>query len=112
MASRMHQPRESAEFDFVLSRVEGPVLAYFSGTWPKAVQACKEMDVVVGEAADEFAGRLTVLKADITRCPLPVKRYGVTGAPTLVLLHDAEPTATLTGPQSPTTLSAFLHRHL
>ncbi|MFJ2744901.1 thioredoxin family protein [Streptomyces sp. NPDC087440] len=112
MASRMHQPRESAEFDFVLARVEGPVLAYFGGTWPKAVQVCKEMDVVVGEAAEEYAGRLTVLKADITRCPLPVKRYGVTGAPTLVLLRGGEPLATISGPLDRPGLAAFLHPHL
>ncbi|CAM5433170.1 thioredoxin [Streptomyces spiroverticillatus] len=108
MASRMHQATESAEFDFVLGRVEGPVLAYFSGTWPKAVQACKEMDALLAEAAEEYAGRLTILKADITRCPLPVKRYGVTGAPTLVLLHNTEPVATTTGPLTHATLADFL----
>ncbi|MCX5205213.1 thioredoxin domain-containing protein [Streptomyces sp. NBC_00237] len=112
MASRIHQPRESDEFDFVVARVAGPVLAYFSGTWPKAVQVCKEMDVVAGEVAEKYAGRLTVVKADITRCPLPVKRYGVAGAPTFVLIRDGEAVAVEAGPMDRAGFGEFLGRHL
>ncbi|MGW7413667.1 thioredoxin family protein [Streptomyces sp. NPDC054863] len=93
MASRVHQPLESDEFDFILARAAGPVLAYFCGTWPKAVKACKEMDVVVGEVAGDYEGRLTVVRADMTRCPGPTKRFGVTGAPTFVLIKNGEAVA-------------------
>ncbi|MFE1350210.1 thioredoxin family protein, partial [Streptomyces sp. NPDC058757] len=86
MVKRVHQPREDAEFDFVLGRTEGPVLAYFVGTWPKAIEPCRTMDLVVGAVADEYAGRLTAVRADITRCPAATRRYGITGAPSCVLL--------------------------
>ncbi|MFD8205900.1 hypothetical protein ACFV2S_05750 [Streptomyces sp. NPDC059695] len=58
----MHQPREDAEFDF------------------KAIDPGRAMDLVVGGIADEYAGRLTAVRADITRCPVATGRYGVSGA--------------------------------
>ncbi|WP_433544590.1 thioredoxin family protein (plasmid) [Streptomyces sp. CA-294286] len=103
---------ESAEFDFILARANGPVLAYFSGTWPKAVQACKEMDTVVGEMARAYEGRLTCVKADISRCPEPTKRYGVTGAPAFVLIGSDGTATAETGPMDRTQFRDFLDGHL
>ncbi|MFI0977207.1 thioredoxin family protein [Streptomyces sp. NPDC021093] len=111
MASRVHQPLESDEFDFILARADGPVLAYFCGTWPKAVQACKEMDVLVGEAAGDYEGRLTVVRADMTRCPGPTKRFGVTGAPAFVLIRNGEAVAEA-GAMDRAGLKDFLDSHL
>lgn len=58
MASRVHQPQENAEFEFILARADVPVLAYFHGVWPKAAAACKEMDPLVREVADTYQGRI------------------------------------------------------
>ncbi|MBC9717443.1 thioredoxin [Streptomyces sp. TRM66268-LWL] len=90
MAQRVHRPREDAEFDFILGMSTVPVLAYFIGTWPKAIEPCLVADLVVGGIADEYAGRLTAVRADITRCPAATERYGVTGAPSCVLLKEGE----------------------
>ncbi|MFE4606935.1 thioredoxin family protein [Streptomyces niveus] len=110
MANRVQRPHEEAEFEFILARADVPVLAYFYGVWPKAAAACKEMDVLVGEAADVHQGRLIVVRADIARCP--VRRYGVTGAPSLVLINRGEVLATGSGPMSRTALGEFLAAHL
>lgn len=111
-SSRVHQPREDAEFEFILARSDVPVLAYFHGTWPKAVAVCKEMDPLVREAADAYQGRLIVVRADIARCPGPVQRYGVTGAPSFVLIDRGEAIAATTGPTTGTALGEFLDAHL
>jgi hypothetical protein len=42
MAKRVHQPREDAEFDFILGMSGVPVLAYFTGTWPKAIEPAED----------------------------------------------------------------------
>ncbi|MFI5801437.1 thioredoxin family protein [Streptomyces sp. NPDC051561] len=112
MASRIHQPMESEEFDFILARAATPVLAHFIGTWPKAVAACKETDAVVRDVAEEYDGRLTVIRADIARCQAPVKRYGVTSAPTLLLIRDGEQVAAEAGPLDAAALRAFLETNL
>ncbi|WP_367038328.1 thioredoxin domain-containing protein [Streptomyces sp. Je 1-332] len=112
MAKRVHRPREDAEFNFILGMSEGPVLAYFTGTWPKAVEPCREMDLVVGDIADEYTGRLTAVRADITRCPAATERYGVTGAPSCVLLKEGEVVAHSTGPMTTAEVRKFLDGHL
>ncbi|MCT9088793.1 thioredoxin domain-containing protein [Streptomyces sp. ASQP_92] len=112
MARRVHQPLENQEFDFILTMADGPVLAYFVGTWPKAVEACKAMDPVVSEAAERYAGRLTAVRVDMTRCPEPVRRYGVTGAPSVVLIKAGEAAAREAGPLDGPALRAFLDGNL
>ncbi|MCX4545203.1 thioredoxin domain-containing protein [Streptomyces sp. NBC_01565] len=112
MARRIHQPLEDQEFDFILSMAPGPVLAYFTGTWPKAVEACRAMDTVVAELAEEYGARLTAVRTDMTRCPGPTRRYGVTGAPTVVLVEGGEAVASQAGPMGREEFRAFLDAHL
>ncbi|CAM5334864.1 Thioredoxin OS=Streptomyces alboniger OX=132473 GN=CP975_34600 PE=4 SV=1 [Streptomyces alboniger] len=112
MAQRVHRPREDTEFDFILGVSTVPVLAYFTGTWPRAIEPCRGMDLVVGEIADDYTGRLTVVRADITRCPAATERYGITGAPSYVLLKEGEVTALGTGPMTKTAVRKFLDIHL
>lgn len=112
MANRVHQPREDAEFDFILRMSGVPVLAYFTGTWPKAIEPCRAMDAVVGAVADEYTGRLTAVRTDITRCPAATKRYGITGAPSYVLLKEGEAVAQGTGPVTTAEVREILDSHL
>ncbi|MEO3973761.1 thioredoxin domain-containing protein [Streptomyces sp. CAU 1734] len=112
MANPVHRPREDAEFDFILGMSGFPVLAYFTGTWPKAIEPCRAMDLVVGAIADEYTGRLTAVRADITRCPAATERYGITGAPSCVLLKGGEVVSHDTGPMTGTELRMFLDGHL
>ncbi|WUR85833.1 thioredoxin domain-containing protein [Streptomyces phaeochromogenes] len=112
MAKRVHQPREDAEFNFILRMSGDPVLAYFTGTWPKAIEPCRVMDLVVGAIADDYTGRLTAVRTDITRCPAATERYGITGAPSYVLLKDGETVAHGTGPMTIAEVRKFLDGHL
>lgn len=112
MARRVHQPLENQEFEFILGMAPGPVLAYFCGTWPKAVEACRAMDTLVGELAEEYGERLTAVRTDMTRCPGPTRRYGVTGAPTVVLVKDGEAVASQAGPMTREGFREFLDAHL
>ncbi|MEU4874460.1 thioredoxin family protein [Streptomyces sp. NPDC021608] len=112
MAKRVHQPREDAEFDFVLRMSAAPVLAYFIGAWPKAIEPCRVMDRVVAAVADEYTGRLTAVRTDITRCPAATERYGITGAPSYVLLTEGEEVARGAGPVDVADLRDLLAGHL
>ena len=112
MAKRFHQPREDAEFDFILGMSGVPVLAYFTGTWPKAIEPCRVMDLVVGGIADDYTGRLTAVRTDITRCPAATKRYGITGAPSFVLVKEGEVVAHGAGPMTIAEVRELLDGHL
>ncbi|MGW6874186.1 thioredoxin family protein [Streptomyces xanthophaeus] len=112
MARRVHQPLEDQEFDFILAMAPGPVLAYFCGSWPKALEACRAMDTVVAELAEEYGTRFTAVRTDMTRCPGPTRRYAVTGAPTAVLLVDGEAVASQEGPMTREEFREFLDARL
>ncbi|MEV4876503.1 thioredoxin family protein [Streptomyces cyaneofuscatus] len=112
MAKQVHHPREDAEFDFILGMSGVPVLAYFTGTWPKAIEPCRAMDLVMSGIADDYRGRLTVVRTDITRCPTTTERYGITGAASYVLLKERETMAHGTGPVTITEVREFLDGHL
>lgn len=112
MVQRVHRPREDAEFDFILGMSGAPVLAYFTGTWPKAIEPCRAMDPVVGGIADTYEGRLTVVRTDITRCPAATERYGITGAPSYVLLKEGETVAQGAGPMDIAEFRKFLDGRL
>ncbi|MEE4496170.1 thioredoxin family protein [Streptomyces sp. BE230] len=112
MAKRVHRPREDAEFNFILGVSGVPVLAYFTGTWPKAIEPCRVMDLVVDGIADAYMGRLTVVRTDITRCPAATRRYGITGAPSYVLLKEGGVVAHGTGPMTIAEVRNFLDGHL
>ncbi|MFF1835543.1 thioredoxin family protein [Streptomyces sp. NPDC058231] len=112
MASRVHQPLENEEFDFVLARADTPVLAYFCGTWAKVAETCKEMDFLVREMAGAYGERLTAVKTDMVRCPEPTRRYRVTSAPTFLLIKSGEVTATWTGPLNRAEFTEFLDTNL
>jgi len=112
VAQLVHRPREDAEFDFILGKSRIPVLAYFTGAWPKAIEPCRVMDLVMGDIADDRVGRLTVVRTDITRCPAATERYGITGAPSCVLLKEGEAVAHGTGPMTINEVREFLDGHL
>lgn len=112
MARLVHQPREDQEFDFILGMAPGAVLGYFVGTWPKAVEACRAMDVLVGEVAQEYGARLTVVRTDMTRCPEATRRHEVTAAPTVVIVRAGLAVASHSGPMAREELKAFLDAHV
>ncbi|MFG2617454.1 thioredoxin family protein [Streptomyces sp. NPDC048507] len=112
MTSRAHRPLEDQEFDFIAGLAPGPVLAYFTGSWPKAAAACAAMDAVVAELLTEYGSRLTAVRTDITRCPATTRRYEVTGAPTVVLIRSGEAVATHAGPLTGEEFRTFLDGHL
>ncbi|MFG2430041.1 thioredoxin family protein [Streptomyces sp. NPDC048590] len=112
MTRLVHRPREDAEFDFILGRSTVPVLAYFIGAWPKAIEPCRVMDAVMSDIAADCTARLTVVRTDITRCPASTERYGITGAPSCLLLKEGAAVAHGTGPMTVDEVRQFLDGHL
>ncbi|MFE2009906.1 thioredoxin family protein [Streptomyces sp. NPDC059491] len=112
MAHRVHQPREDAEFDFILRMSRVPVLAYFTGAWPKAIEPSRAMDLIVGGIADEYGDRLTAVRVDITRCPDATRRYEITGATSYVLLKEGQVVAHSPGSTSTVEVRRVLEEHL
>jgi thioredoxin 1 len=70
----------------VLASTE-PVLVDFGATW---CGPCRALEPTIEAVANEVKGRAKVVKMDIDESPETAKRYGIRGAPTLVVFRDGK----------------------
>lgn len=69
---------------------EEPVLIDFTATW---CGPCKALAPVVEKLADATVGQLKVAKVDIDDSPATATRYGIRGAPTIVVFKNGKEAA-------------------
>jgi thioredoxin 1 len=81
---------DDTSFDAAVLSSELPVLVDFGATW---CQPCRMLEPIVAALADENAGRLVVAKVDIDASPEVAKRYGIRGAPTLLVFRGGKKVA-------------------
>lgn len=72
----------------------GPVLVDISAVW---CGPCKMLDPIVHQLAEEWQGKVKVVKLDADENPNILMQYGVLGIPTLMLFKGGELKERLTG---------------
>ena len=78
---------DDSHFDETVLRADGPVLVDFSAVW---CGPCKKLEPVVHEIAQDYDGRLKVVKVDVDRAPQAAARFAVLSVPTVLLFHHGE----------------------
>ncbi len=73
-----------------------PVLVDFTAVW---CGPCKMLDPIVNQLADEWAGKVKVVKLDVDDNPGLAMSYQVMGVPTLMLFVNGQPSERVTGYQ-------------
>lgn len=99
------------ELDFqneVLNASE-PVLVDFTATW---CQPCKMLDPIVKQLAQDWQGRVKVVKLDADQNPNLMVQYGVLGIPTLMLFKSGEIKERISGFQTRDKLVGKLTPHI
>ena len=86
-----------------------PVLVDFTATW---CQPCKMIDPIVKQLAEEWDGKVKVVKLDADQNPNIVMQYGVMGIPTLMLFKGGQIKERLTGFQPKDKLAAKVTPHV
>ena len=67
---------------------------------------------VLGEIAEEYRGRLRVVKVNVEQAPQIVRQYGVRSQPTLMLFKNGSVEAQKVGALSKSQLRAFIELNL
>jgi thioredoxin 1 len=96
-------------WDSAVLQSEMPVLVDFWAPW---CQPCKAMGPYVDKLAEEYAGRLSVVKLDTQDNPEVAARYGITGIPAFVLIKGGEVVAQVMGSMQYAALKETVDPHL
>ena len=81
------QAIDDANFDAEVLRSELPYLLEFSATW---CSPCRALEPILEAVAAELQGQLRVGKVDIDAAPEVAARYGVRGAPTVIVFRNGK----------------------
>ncbi|MCA9529682.1 MAG: thioredoxin [Myxococcales bacterium] len=96
-------------FDDQVLESDLPVLVDFTATW---CGPCKMVAPLVDELADEYEGRVRVVKLDIDESPGTASKYGIRGVPTLLVFKDGRPVAQQVGAIPKTAIAQLMDRAL
>ena len=108
----MNEPSSQTEalnFDVQVLQSDLPVLVDY---WAEWCAPCKAMAPVLGEIAEEYRGRLRVVKVNVEQEPQIVRQYGVRSQPTLMLFKHGSVEAQKVGALSKSQLRAFIELNL
>jgi len=90
------QKLSEATFQSEVIQSEQPVLVDFTAVW---CGPCKMLDPLVKQLAEEWSGKVKVVKLDVDGNPQLTLDYQVMGVPTLMLFKNGKPVERLSGYQ-------------
>jgi thioredoxin 1 len=96
-------------FESAVLKAEGGVLVDY---WAEWCGPCKMIAPVLDAVAEDYKGKLTVVKLNIDDNQATPPKFGIRGIPTLQLFKNGSVEATKVGALSRSQLCAFLDAHL
>ncbi len=92
----MAKPQAVTDADFTEEVLNSdlPVLVDFWADW---CGPCKMVAPVVEELADDYDGKLKVMKVDVDASPQTASNYGIRSIPTLLIFKDGKPVQQVVG---------------
>ncbi|MEJ2042428.1 MAG: thioredoxin [Reinekea sp.] len=73
---------------------------------------CKMISPVLEELADDFEGKVNIVKLDADAHPEVLQKFGVRGLPTLMMFENGTPVGTSVGAQPARAVRDFIERHI
>jgi thioredoxin 1 len=98
-----------SEFEAVVLKAEGSVLVDY---WAEWCGPCKMIGPILEEIANDYEGKLTVVKLNIDENPKTPQQYGVRGIPTLMIFKNGTVDATKVGALPKGQLIQFIDSNL
>ena len=98
-----------SDFQNQVLDADKPVLVDFTAGW---CQPCKMIEPIVKQLAQDWDGKVKVVKLDADENPNIMTKYGVLGIPTLMLFKSGEVKERMTGYQPKDKLVTKITPHI
>lgn len=98
-----------ASFDTDVVNSDGLVLVDFWAAW---CGPCKAIAPVLEELAEDYQGRVKIVKVDVDANPQSAARFGIRSIPTLFVFKNGERVETVVGGRPKSEFAALLGKHL
>jgi thioredoxin 1 len=98
-----------ADFQAEVLNAQDPVLVDFTAVW---CQPCRMVEPIVKQLAQDWDGKVKVVKLDADENPNIMMQYGILGIPTLMLFKGGEIKERVTGYQPKDRLVSKLNPYL
>ena len=109
MAGQFVSEVNDAEFQEKVLQSETPVLVDFWAAW---CGPCRALAPVVDAVAEQYNGKLKVMKMDVDRNNMTPGRYGIRGIPALLLFKDGKVAEQIVGFVPKEQIDQALTRHV
>ncbi|MDY0061466.1 MAG: thioredoxin [Myxococcota bacterium] len=88
------QEVQDSSFDVEVLQAELPVVVDFSAPW---CGPCRTMEPILQALAEAYAGKVKIVKVDVSQSPGAAARFMVQAVPTFLFFKDGKVVRQLTG---------------